>query len=634
MNGINSGSTTSIDLSDRPFLDVSSTSVYDDPLAESNKPDQDDTGRLVSGPAIPSSSNDMIWNPHLSNQNQNPPQINNEIVAGPSTNPMLNSNQLMPMFPPISRSPSSEPFGGNSNQIDLSTMNNDLKSQQPDYLSQNPNSMFGATSEKRSIGVATVISFVLVSILVFLGFLFAISSYRLRHQPKLGPPPSISQARHLVNGSGSTTATGKSGLVNPSLQSFMNVFSSSPPSTLPVGATAAAATAAATNQLDSHYNAIFATNERSLNNSNDSNNAMRATLKKLATLTGSSSSRKLKNKQKHHQANNLFNHHQPSNQLLVSVKESSGNQLFGNQATSGKGQAINTQLIVGFNQANPLAQQQIYNNSSNLNCSNQTYATHYSTSMSMASSSTNGHQGDYDYAIPDAQPIIPSSQQQHLHQSAMSPLVSIHHHHEHHLNHAFNSNTNNFRHPTSTINNNNNNFNYQTELRASHRGGVGDHLGHQTTLVHQAQQAMQQPLRPTEHNYELINQDQAHHQANVRPSLPNPHHRTLSNQLMTCQSQQQSQQAPFSATTLNTSRLINHNNNEQIKRILPQVMTAEEASPGGNSSQSVSTTTTSASGNNSMDIQGGHYYYSANEQQQQQQLKSGAQNNKQQRLNR
>lgn len=622
---VNSSSSTSSNSpttdvnSDQPSSspDTSSTtsSIYED---YPNKLDSIVAGKRVTGPSIPFSNN-IMW--------QAPTQAD---PTGPSTNPILNNpinNQLVPMLPSnppnnnVSPTQGIDTFG---NPIEFMVMNRN-KGQGNDnnnILPQNT-SIAGATPERRSIGIATVISSVFASILVLLGLLFAISSYRLRHQPKLGPPSSINnhiQARHLST----PGSSGKAGLVNPSLQSFMNVFSSSnsssspPPPPLPTTTTTVPdeMIIGANNRQrngSNQYNAMFSTNGHRLNNGSDNNtSSMRATLKRLATLTGSCSS----SARKHHQQtnshnHNLFNnphHQQASNQLLVSVKEPTTNQLFGNQMASGKGQTINTQLIVGFNQANPLAQQQIYNNSSNLNCSNQTYATHYSTSNSMASSSTNGA----DYAIPDAQPMIPSSQHHH-HHSTMSPLVSMHHQRQQqHLNHAFNSGTTNFRHP---------NFNYQTELRASHRGNHAGHInqmGHDTTLV-QTQQQVMEPMRPTEHNYELILQDQTYNAApNVRPTLPNPHHRTLSNQLMTCQQQQQSQQVPFSATTLNNARLISGNNNEQqIKRVLPQVVAVEEASPGGNSSQSVATTTTSASSNNSLDINQtrgatSHYYYNNN----------------------
>lgn len=284
----------------------------------------------------------------------------------PSTNPML--SPPAPFSPPI--------YAPGAAQLEPTE--------------QSGNQLANNLEQRQRLGLATVISFVLVSILVFLALLFAISSWRLRQQPKLGSP----LPRHL-------SQAGKSLVTSPGLQNLMNVFSSGSPGG--ASATTEQSSSSISNgqqqPYDNHYNTLFAPSTVRGRASTVAPLRAASTLKRLANLTGGQTCEKPKQ--------NLFATSQMPNQLLVSIKDSSNSQLFSRKTPNGC--QVNTQLIVGLNQANPMAQQQIYNNSSNLNCSNQTYATHYSTGMSMASSSTTGHHGDYgDYAIPDAQPIIPS----------------------------------------------------------------------------------------------------------------------------------------------------------------------------------------------------------------------------------
>lgn len=437
----------------------------------------------VSGPSIPAT----MW------QQPDVP------IARPETNPWLN-----PTFNPI-QPPFADPGRILGPQSDQSA---GIKQQ--------------TSSSPRTIGLATVISLILVAIIMLVGLLFAISSYKLRHHHKHSQSYS-----HQIHAASSA----KMGL-----QNFMsNVFSSASNSSSSASASShVVSNSNNNNNLD--YNSIFASHA---NNKSDPIRAA-STLKRLATL----SSGKAK---------------QPTNQLLVSIKDGynqAHHTLLYNQNSHNQ-----NQLIVGLNQANPLAQQQIYNNS-HCNNSNQTYATHYSTSMSMASSSTNGgHQSNGDYAgIEYAVPDVPAT--------AIAPLVPTTAH-QHHL--AFSK---------PSLNG------FQTELRSSHRmlannNTMMHHLHHhqqqqhhmhhpnQAALVQSQQQRSLMSNNTPEHNYELVYGDS------------NPigqfHHRTLSNQ---CNPSQQQQ--PFSSMTLSS-------------RMQGQFRGQEESSPGGSSQTTASTSANSQS---------------------------------------
>ena len=542
-------------------------SVYDDYLAvASGRAEQASmAGKRVTGPAIPVASNpSSVWQTSSSSATI-------DASSAPSTNPML--NQLAVPFSPMQ--PPFQPQGELMNQVNLANRGG---------LSLGPaNDLQLANESKRTLGFASVILFALVATLLLLGLLFALSKHRFRQRHKLAAQLN----RHLPGQA--------KGLMGPSLNGFMSVFS-------------AASQQHAGQQTGGHdnqqYNAIFASSTNHLRQQQEATNRAAGTLRRLAGLA---------NSQRQTGALASLGHQQQQQQpgqLLVSVKEPSG-QLFGGCQGATKSQ-VSTQLILGLNQANPLAQQQIYNNSSNLNCSNQTYATHYSTSMSMASSSTTGHQGDYaDYAIPDAQAMIPAASYQ------PTPMGGQRAHQQQSLAGA------NLQHQQLVgANFGKAQLGYQTELRASHR--FGHHLGglqHQTSLVQPLLSAASNRL-PSEHNYELIHQEQ-------RPSETTNHTRTLSGQLLAaCQGQPPPPPVQgFNSATLSNGRLAHlerqphphsqlqhqHQHQQHPKQLRPVGLT-EECSPGGSSQQSGATTaTTSANSSGVGELSGSHYYYSGSE---------------------
>lgn len=346
-----------------------------------------------------------------------PPQLlmPPDFTLKPASNPQLSNNFFNPALypePPLLEAA----FGGNTK----SQQQQKSPAATPDSLSSAP------------IGLTTVISFVLVLVILLLGLLFFISSYRMRlHQPtsKLG--------RHLAaGGQVSAMAVGKqvggaaNNLMGPSLHNFMSVFSS-PATASSVGASGSRhqrQNGGETGQDHHLYNAIFDSHTTQRRHHNQPTSALR----RLATLGHSSSNNKSAHPLLMGGGGQSPGSNGTTNQLLVSVKDASSSSsssgvgvgvgtsggLFG----SSKPQGINTQLIIGLNQSPHMNNNStIYNNNQQQN-----YATHYSTSMSMASSSTNGgQQGDYgDYAIPDAVPIIPPNhphqhQQHYQHQQML-----------------------------------------------------------------------------------------------------------------------------------------------------------------------------------------------------------------------
>lgn len=306
-----------------------------------------------------------LWQPDLSPKQQ------------PATNPLLSGSFPIPsLFSP----PASNYL--NQQEAPITSSNSGGASE-----ANGNGSMFeqrgppSLRTPQNHIGLATVISLVFVLALVLLAAVFVASRYKLhRQQPKLGFP-SVPFGGVI---SGSRNESPIKGLVSP----FMGVFSESNGNQLSLNS----GQHSIYHNSAADYNTIFAS--RPAANLNHQG-AMRNTLGRLASLGGHKHGNIFSDQQ--HQQQQQVN---PGSQLLVSVKDNRS-QMFGGHSKAGTSQqSVRTQLIVGLNQANPLAQQQIYN-SSNMNCSNQSYTTHYTGSTSMASSSTTNH-GDYnEYAIPD-----------------------------------------------------------------------------------------------------------------------------------------------------------------------------------------------------------------------------------------
>lgn len=406
----------------------------------------------------------------------------------------------------------------------------------------------------RTIGLATVISFVFVGVLGFMGILFAVSSYRLRCRSVNKLEGAHHLQRHLQAG-----ATGPAALAGKGAGFMSSVFAATAATPLNSADSSAASSgdssagslharsAAATNyrhhmtlnghlqrqqqtyllqQPDSHYNPLFAStsghsSEGSLKKSHTSNGSGGP----LSTLKKFTSALTAANTAKHNgRGDLLFGHHhqtvgatiqQSQNQLLVSLKDS----ISGSHAkANGKSQAISTQLIVGLNQANPLAHQQIYNQQAIYGLgANQQQPQYNSTanSMSLTSSSTlhgiqQQHQqttGDYsltasgDYATPDLQPIIQTQLQQTQRSFAPSQLAD-----------AFSRSSTRNIHPPAQL------------------------------------QRQQQQQLMMEHNYEQISGEQLGNP--MHSNHPNQHQKTLSNS----QQQQAMCQQAFSSMTLNATR--------------------------------------------------------------------------------
>lgn len=325
------------------------------------------SGKRVSGPAIPPV---MLGDPWKSTLDSLP--VPSVISADQFPNPSL----LPPPPPPPQQPPMQDPF---ANSI---------------LGKQNPTSFVDSTStstsnrQRTTVGLVTVISFALVLILLILAALFAISSYRLRHAPKTSLASTTTRFMSNV-----LVANSRDPRQQPHCHRHLQ---------------ATANGMASNGSTDSHYNPLFAASATSARSSEGSlkKSGPMSTLKRLATLTtGGSSHRQPTNRLAFNTSHHQHHHQTPaSNQLLVSLKDSIGSSGKGGPF-AGHQSGINTQLIVGLNQANPMAQQQIYNSN------NQTYATHYSTSMSMASggsaSTSNGNPNQFsaDYAIPDNQPV-------------------------------------------------------------------------------------------------------------------------------------------------------------------------------------------------------------------------------------
>lgn len=355
-------------------------------------------------------SNNALW------QQQQPP------VEQPASNPIF--GQLPSMIGSPAPAPPSPPM------LMDTQMNQELDQQQQPDLSD---ARSAQEPSGRKLGTATALSLVLVSILLLVALLLGLSSYRFKHAAKMAG--QLEPQAKL--GSGTLP--------------FMNVFDQQTSSTN------------ASSSHNNHYNPLFAPSIAAAKTVG--REAQPKTLESirrgLATLTGNQQQARVQNQQG-------YMHSLPAHQLLVSLKDQ---QASGQPAN--RQQQISTQLIVGLNQANPMAQQQIYNS---INCSNLNGGLY---SMSVASSSTNGGQQmcDYgEYAIPDAsQPII----------GAGGP----------HLNQAFQRP---FNHP------------YQTELRP--------------------QRNLMQAQKPAEqHNYEFIYQDSSPLEAQSMY-----HQRSLSGQQQHC----------------------------------------------------------------------------------------------------
>lgn len=256
--------------------------------------------------------------------------------------------------------------------------------------------------QNNSLGFVTVISLVIVVAILLISLLIGISRYHLnrQHQPKLGFPGFPFNSTPSPSSSGSMQAQRKElgaspikGLVSP----LMSVFSSQnlTTNTMANGQHLTANVAQHPYQLEA-YNTIFAPGHgvSTSTKSSDSNQSstgisVRNTLGRLANF--GNNSRNNQQQQQH----SLHQH-----QLLVSVKDTSSSSSssngglvnssklpFGYQ-TNGKDSAVSTQLIVGLNQANPLAHQQVYSSSTTStsnNNSQQTYATQYTASSAGSS---------------------------------------------------------------------------------------------------------------------------------------------------------------------------------------------------------------------------------------------------------
>jgi hypothetical protein len=428
---------------------------------------------------------------------EQPPMAPN---AGPATNPLFGVNQ-----PPY-LSPSGF-----------------LVDQQRQPAAAVPDKMVpvnGAAADQqqqrsRTIGLASVISFVFVGLLGLLGALFAISSYRLRcRTPKLGHSP-VGIQRHLHQGVGSR-ASGGTG------KSFL-------------GSVFAAATSAGSSSSggDSTNGSLHNTNNYQRQNQ--------------LTLAGHHNQLLFGNGQL--VATSVGQQPQQQNQLLVSLKDSISSS--GKCKSMGKSQAISTQLIVGLNQANPLAHQQIYNQqqpiygqqTQQLHQNNQNNLYNSTTnSMSLTSSSTlngNSHNqqaleyslaASADYATPDLQPIIPTATNFSHHQLMGPPPAAA-------ARQATFAHNDAFRSSARVTNHNSNRFG------SGSAAGAGGQ---------------------TEHNYEQINGElvPASGGAELRfngltaNTIHHHHHqRTLSNQQQQHQQQQASSnlicgQQPFNSMTL------------------------------------------------------------------------------------
>lgn len=341
---------------------------------------------------------------------------NSQYGGAPATNPLL-TNPTLADFGPVEGANNS-PFG--AKEMNSNNQNDLLQMQQ---------------QGRRTVSLTTVISFVFVGVIVILGTLFAVSSYRLRRAHLKSAPVAGLQHRMGSEGknflAGSTTRPGQHqhsasscSSSGNSVLNTMNAFNRQHEHNSPVG---------------QHYNPLFANSSRE---GSIKKSGPLSSLKRLATLTSGSNSktmqtRRQRQQQTEQQLRSSFAIHSNNgqmfapttlnqNQLLVSLKDSKQAQ-----------PCVSTQLIVGLNQANPLAQQQIYNsNQLNQHHQQQLYsalqAANYSAttnSISLASSSTTGGAAG-DYATPDIQPIIRSSGNNQMPSSQMSSLMGHEHNYE------------------------------------------------------------------------------------------------------------------------------------------------------------------------------------------------------------
>lgn len=367
-------------------LGVSSSTAVAEPADQLPNKDQPVSGesdldqeflaglRRINGPAIPASS--VSW--------QQQPATP---IEPPANNPILSQPTLMFGPPPPSFSP---PLGTSNSNIDAGQiLSSPAGSESGGSSSQSrqPNS----TSQNRKLGTATALSFVLLSILILIGLILGLTSYRYRHAAK--STHSSSLARHLQ----APSKLGSSGL--PFMSVFNNSATSSQTTSTSVGSTSA----------NNHYNPLFATpfGATSARPYEHPTRALETLRRGLATLTGSQPD--------HTKANvdqNGFMHSLPPHQLLVSLKDQQHHQQ--QHGSKPRQQQVSTQLIVGLNQANPLARQQIYNS---VGCPPGQIYSSLSMSMGSWSTTTNGahqHLAEYDYAVPDVQ--APALMHQHQHQ--------------------------------------------------------------------------------------------------------------------------------------------------------------------------------------------------------------------------
>lgn len=359
--------------------------------------------------------------------------------------------------------------------------------------------------QRRPAGLATLTSLALLAILLVLAFLFGLSSYKLRQQPKLRPSAQLahqwcSPAKGFMSNVLAHSATLAHQQQHHHHQHPAARAGQMQRPMLGQGSSTAGS-------ADSHYNPLFASSAPTSGRSSEASlrTGPISTLRRLATLATNKTNKNANLSPGPGRPHQHQHQQYQSNQLLVSLKDS----ISSGKSAGHHSQAVNTQLILGLNQANPLAQQQVYN-------ANQTYATHYSTSMSLASgggssTTTNGGpQADYsgaDYAIPDA---------------AGPAWVAPH---QHHLAAALGGA---FKHPLQGG---------ATGLRASARLGqalAAAPPAHQHQHQHQHPHPHPHQQTLAEHNYELIYSSDAS-PAQVAPvprtqAPPTIHQRTLSGQ--------------------------------------------------------------------------------------------------------
>lgn len=395
----------------------------------------------------------------------------------------------------------------------------------------------------------TVISFAVVIILAALVGLFVFTSYKARLQPKLGFT--------TIGSSGGPTGGAKSGLVSP----FMSVFAGHQHHHQ--GSLRNHHQHQLHLQAQQHQSSASSSLFASSSNASDQSSAymnatggVKGTLGRLAALASGQHQATPGGMTTSASGNNYANTliAQPGSnghsQLIVSVKDSSS--LFGsgaNQTNQVKAlqpnhQNPNQKLIIGYNQANPLAQQQIYN-SSQMNCSNQTFATHYST---MGSSSTANQEADYAIPDPNMQPIVGPSAGHH------------------------------FRQPPPELR-------LRSSYRASQQAILPSRFNTMAQHHHQPQQLV--ATAGSEHNYEHIYHDNNNNNNGSQAvlQLQQQNQRQQQQHTRTLSGQQQQHQLPgsFSSMTMNARRPL-----------------MSDCSPGSSSNQSgVTTATTSAASDSS-----------------------------------